>query len=85
MSIKVVVSKAAHLTAILHYIYYAPLFRNYPLFSIFHGPTSRLLYVGSLIIENNLWRELFEAVIGRSEGGAVSDIISELESVEVYK
>jgi len=85
MSIKVVVSKIAHLVAVLYNIYYASMFRNYPLYSLFHGPTSRLLYVGSLVIENNLWRELFEAVIGRSGGGAVSDIISELENVEVYK
>jgi len=85
VSIKVIVSKTAHLTAILYNIYYAPFFRSYPLYSLFYGPMSKLLYIGSVINENNLWRDLFEAVISRSRSSDINDIIGELDSIEVYK
>jgi len=85
MNIKAVVSKTAHLAAVLHYIYHAPFFRGYPLHTLFYGPMSKLLYIGSTINENNLWRDLFEAVIGRSRSSAVNDIVGELDDVEVYR
>ena len=85
MDLEIIVSREAHLIAELYDLFHAFGDVKNPIYLLYHGESSKLLYYGSLIEEKGLWDEVFRSIIGLSTSNQVCGIIEALRGINVYK
>jgi hypothetical protein len=84
--LRIILSKQADLLAKLYDLYHAQVFQeNTPLYALYLGDLSRILYYGYVFEKYDLWNKLFDTLIGKINDYEASRYLRELEGISIYR
>ncbi len=85
MMLKPLVSKKAHLIAILYDLYHVPSLAQHDHLYVYNmGELSKLLFVGYVIERYGLWNKILRAIINRYSDAETEKYLEILDTIDIY-
>ncbi len=86
LGLRIILSKKADLLAKLYDLYHAQVFQeNTPLYALYLGDLSKILYYGYVFEKYGLWDKLFDTLIGKVNDYEALKYLEELGRIDIYR